>query len=92
LQGFNTSLETLAALGAELGLRFEGLSGDSRLSSLLHDVVQKIEPGILDGLDQNQERAALSDQPFAIGLDVVEFYSLAGDLKPQFLIAPDDPA
>jgi len=60
LQGFNTSLEALAALGAELQLRSKALTGDTRLRSLLQDVVQKIEPGILNGLDQNQERAALA--------------------------------
>jgi precorrin-6B methylase 2 len=74
LQGFNMSLEALAALGAELRLRSEGLSGDSCLRPLLHDVVQNIEPRILEGLDQNQERAALAliQTSFRQAIDLLE--------------------
>jgi SAM-dependent methyltransferase len=60
LQGFNTSVEALAAIGAELRLRCDDLSGDSHSRSLIQDVIQKIEPGILEGLEENQERAALA--------------------------------
>ena len=56
----NLSVEALAALGAELRLRREGPGGESRVSSLLHDVVRRIEPGLLDGIDANQELAALA--------------------------------
>ena len=74
LQGLNTSLEALAALAAELRLRSERLSADPRLSSVLHDVVQEIEPGILEGLDQNQERAAfaLIQTSFRQAIDLLE--------------------
>jgi hypothetical protein len=39
LRALNSSVETLAALGAELRLRCEGLGGDPRVRSLLQDVV-----------------------------------------------------
>jgi hypothetical protein len=65
LQGFNTSVEALATIGAELRLRCDDLSGDSHSRSLIQDVIQKIEPGILEGLEENQERAALAlTKPF----------------------------
>jgi SAM-dependent methyltransferase len=60
LQRFNTSVEALATIGAELRLRCDDLGGDSHSRSLIQDVIQKIEPGILEGLDENQERAALA--------------------------------
>jgi hypothetical protein len=74
LQGFNMSLKALAAVGAELRLRSERLSGDSCLRCLLHDVVQKIEPSLLDGLDPDQERAALAliQTSFRQAIDLLE--------------------
>jgi hypothetical protein len=48
-------VEALAAIGAELRLRREELMGDSRVRAILQDIVQIIDPGLLDGLDPNQE-------------------------------------
>ena len=59
-QTLNSSVEALAALGAELRLRREELDGDSRMRSLLLDVVRRIDPGLLYGIDANEERAALA--------------------------------
>jgi precorrin-6B methylase 2 len=74
-QTLNCSVEALAALGAELRLRREESSGgDSRVPSLLREVVHCIEPGLLDGIDANQELAALSliQASFRQALDLLE--------------------
>jgi 2-polyprenyl-3-methyl-5-hydroxy-6-metoxy-1,4-benzoquinol methylase len=59
LHALNSSLETLAAIGAELRLRRDGLTGDARVRSLVQDVVHKIDPTMLDGIDPSQAQAAL---------------------------------
>ena len=59
LQALNSSMETLAAIGAELRLRRDGLMGDARVRSLLQDVVRKIDPTVLDGINPSQAQAAL---------------------------------
>ena len=58
-QELNRSVEALAALGAELRLRQNGPGSDSRVPSLLQEVVHRIEPGLLDGLEPSQEPAVL---------------------------------
>jgi SAM-dependent methyltransferase len=52
-------LETLAAIGAELRLRRDGLTGDARVRSLLQDAVQRVDPTILDEISPSQAQAAL---------------------------------
>ena len=59
LQTLNSSLETLAAIGAELRLRRDGLTGDTRVRTLLQEVVHKVDPTILDGISPSQTQAAL---------------------------------
>jgi SAM-dependent methyltransferase len=59
LQTLNSSLETLAAIGAELRIRRDGLTGDARVRSLLQDVVRRIDPNVLDGISPSQAQAAL---------------------------------
>jgi SAM-dependent methyltransferase len=59
LQALNSSLETLAAIGAELRLRRDGLTGDARVRSLLQDVVHRIDPTVLDGINPSQAQAVL---------------------------------
>jgi precorrin-6B methylase 2 len=59
LQALNSSLETLAAIGAELRLRRDGLTGNARVRSLLQDVVHRIDPTVLDGMNRGQAQAAL---------------------------------
>jgi hypothetical protein len=59
LHALNSSLETLAAIGAELRLRRDGLTGDSRVRALLQDVVYRVDPTVLDGINPSQAQAAL---------------------------------
>src|SRR5262249_1027135 len=70
----NTSVEALAALGAELRLRQEELKGDSRVRSLLQDVVRRIDPELLDAIEPNEERAAfaLIQTSFRQAIDLIE--------------------
>jgi precorrin-6B methylase 2 len=74
LRPLNSSVEALAALGAELRLRREGLGGDPRVRSLLQEVVHKIDPELFDGLDPNQELAvlALIQTSFRQAIDLLE--------------------
>ena len=73
-QTLNSSVEALAALGAELRLRTEQLNGDSRVRSLLLDVMRRIDPELLDGIDANEERAALAliQTSFRQAIDLIE--------------------
>src|SRR5215467_13864151 len=73
-QILNSSLEALAALGGELRLRREQLSGDWRVRSLLQDVVRCIDPELLDGIDATEERAALAliQTSFRQAIDLIE--------------------
>lgn len=59
-QSLNSSVETLAAIGAELRLRSEKLGGDPRVRALLQDVVHKIDPTLLEGLNPGQDHVALA--------------------------------
>jgi 2-polyprenyl-3-methyl-5-hydroxy-6-metoxy-1,4-benzoquinol methylase len=59
LHALNSSLETLAAIGGELRLRRDGLTGDSRVRALLQDVVYRVDPTVLDGINPSQAQAAL---------------------------------
>jgi SAM-dependent methyltransferase len=74
LRTLNSSVEELTAIGAELRLRQEELNGDPRVRSLLQEVVHHIDPELLDGLDANQERAALAliQTSFRQALDLLE--------------------
>jgi SAM-dependent methyltransferase len=60
LQALNSSVEALAAIGAELRLRGEGLSAEPRVRSLLQGLVHKIDPGLFEGLKPSQELAAIA--------------------------------
>jgi len=73
-QILNSSLEALAALGGELRLRREQLSGDWRVRSLLQDVVRCIDPELLDGIDATEELAALAliQTSFRQAIDLIE--------------------
>jgi hypothetical protein len=74
LQALNSSSETLAAIGAELRLRRDGLMGDSRVRSLLQDVVHRIDPTVLDGMNPSQTQAALGmiQTSFRQAMDLLE--------------------
>jgi hypothetical protein len=58
LHALNSSLETLAAIGAELRLRLDGLTGDARVRSLLQEVVYRIDPTVLDGMNWKKANLA----------------------------------
>jgi SAM-dependent methyltransferase len=73
-QTLKSSMEALAAIGAELRLRRERHSGDSRVRPLLEEVVRHIDPELLDDLDANQEEAALAliQTSFRQAIDLLE--------------------
>jgi SAM-dependent methyltransferase len=54
------SVDTLAAVGAELQLRQEGSDGDPRVRALLQDIMRAADPRPLDDIDYSQEAAALA--------------------------------
>lgn len=55
----NTSVEALAALGAELHLRQSGADGDPRVRAILQQIVQRLDPMLLDDVDVNQAASLL---------------------------------
>lgn len=57
--GLNMSVEALAALGAELHLRQQGADGDPRVRAILRQIVQRLDPTLLDGADSNQVATVL---------------------------------
>lgn len=56
LQRLTVSVETLAALGAQLRFLQNGLEGDSRMRALLNDVVRVIDPRLLEDVEPNVVR------------------------------------
>lgn len=58
-QTLTASMEALAALGAWLRLRREGLAADPSVAALLHKVVGEIAPGVEQTLTPQQETVAL---------------------------------
>jgi precorrin-6B methylase 2 len=70
----SVSVEALAALGAELRLRQEGLEGDPRIRALLLDVVNAVDPLLLGGIDADREATvlALIQTIFCQAVDLLE--------------------
>ena len=60
LQDLDVAMETLAAIGAELRLRREGLPADLRVRARLTDVIRASNPALFDGVTAEQEAIALS--------------------------------
>jgi precorrin-6B methylase 2 len=73
-QRLGVSVEALAALGAELRLRQEGLEGDPRVRALLHDAVKAVDPRLLDAIDPDRETSvlALIQTIFRQAMDLLE--------------------
>src|SRR5215469_7649945 len=73
-QRLTVSVETLAALGAQLQLLQNGHDVDSRVRALLNDVTQAIDPQLLEGVEKHQRAAALAliRTIFRQGLDLLE--------------------
>jgi SAM-dependent methyltransferase len=67
VQRMQASVDALAALGAELRIRREGLPADAHISLRLQEVVHAIDPNLLDDLTAAQEDAALVVIQSAIG-------------------------
>ena len=59
VQRLQTSAEALAALGAELRLRREGLPADPNIVARLHDVLRALDPALVNGLSAEHEETAL---------------------------------
>jgi precorrin-6B methylase 2 len=74
LQRLTVSVETLAALGAQLRFLQNGLDGDSRVRALLNDVARAVDPQLLEGVERHQQAAALAliRTVFRQGLDLLE--------------------
>ena len=59
-QKLSLNAEALAALGAELRLRCDGVEGDPQVRPLLQDAAHRINPELFDDLNPNQQRTALT--------------------------------
>ena len=70
----SVSVETLAALGAQLRFLQNGLDGDARVRALLTDVVRAVDPQLLEGLERQQQETALAliQTIFRQALDLLE--------------------
>ena len=55
------AVETLAAMAAKLRLAHDGISVDARLQSQLDQIVDLVEPNLLEGLDHAQQAVVLAD-------------------------------
>jgi SAM-dependent methyltransferase len=73
-QRLSVSVETLAALGAQLRLLQNGLDADSRVRALLNDVARAVDPQLLNGFERRQQAAAfaLIQTTFRQALDLLE--------------------
>lgn len=60
VQRLGSSMEALAALSAELQLRQSDASCDPRVRTRLRDALERIEPGLLDGVTPDQEALVLA--------------------------------
>ena len=70
----SVSVETLAALGAQLRLQQQGLECDLRVRALLDEVVRAVDPQLLENVDFQQRAAvlALIQTIFRQALDLLE--------------------
>jgi SAM-dependent methyltransferase len=59
-QRLSTSVEALAALGAQLQLRQAGLEGSPRVRVLLNEIARAVDPQLLENVDEHQQATALA--------------------------------
>jgi len=73
-QRLSVSVETLAALGAQLRLQQEGLDGDPRVRALLNEIGRSVDPQLLEDVDTHHRAAAfaLIQTIFRQALDLLE--------------------
>jgi SAM-dependent methyltransferase len=73
-QRLSVSLETLAALGAQLRLQQDGLHADPRVRALLNEIARDVDPQLLENVDPHQQATALAliQTIFRQALDLLE--------------------
>ena len=73
-QRLTVAVETLAAMGAQLRFLQNGHDGYSRVRSLLNDVARAVDPQLLEGVEHNQQAAALAliQTTFRQALDLLD--------------------
>lgn len=73
-QRLNVSMEALAAISAELRLRQSDAPADARVRARLRDILENIEPGLLDGLSGDQQATVLGsiNAFFRQALDLID--------------------
>ena len=59
-QRLSTSVEALAALGAQLRLQQDGLEGNPRVRALLNEIARAIDPQLLEDVDEHQQATTLA--------------------------------
>src|SRR5215472_11956123 len=73
-QRLSTSVEALAALGAQLRLQQDGLEGNPRVRALLNEIARAVDPQLLEDVDEHQQATtlALIQTIFRQALDLLE--------------------
>jgi len=73
-QRLSTSVEALAALGAQLRLQQDGLEGNPRVRALLNEIARAVDPQLLEDADEHQQATtlALIQTIFRQALDLLE--------------------
>jgi precorrin-6B methylase 2 len=73
-QRLNASIEALAALGAELRLRRDGLKLEGPIRDGLREVIEGLQPGLLDSIDPEQATVCLAfiEAFFRQAMDLLE--------------------
>ena len=73
-QRLSTSVEALAALGAQLRLQQDGLEGNPRVRPLLNEIARAVDPQLLEDVDEHQQATtlALIQTIFRQALDLLE--------------------
>src|SRR5215469_14236433 len=59
-QRLSTSVEALAALGAQLRLQQDRLEGNPRVRALLNEIARAVDPQLLDDVDEHQQATTLA--------------------------------
>ena len=73
-QRLSVSVETMAAVGAQLRLQQEGLDADPRVGALLNEIARAVDPQLLENVDTHQQAVvlALIQTMFHQALDLLE--------------------
>ena len=73
-QRLSVSVETMAAVGAQLRLQQEGLDADPRVGALLNEIARAVDPQLLENVDTHQQAVVLAhiQTMFHQALDLLE--------------------